>query len=109
MDQRGGKGAWEALVYYVHPEKTKQIETLAAHAQGFEDHMPWDPRLARPEVRGVAAKAIEVVIETGESGPVTPVGINLPNDQAVRERHGSKSVSLANITEAYDKSERQDS
>jgi dipeptidyl-peptidase-3 len=104
MDARGIKGAWEALVYYVHPEKTRKIHTLAANAQWFEDHMPWDQRFRKPEVRGVTAKAIEVVVETGESGPITPVGINLPNDQAVREQYGSKSVSLSNVNEAYERS-----
>ena len=103
MDARGTKGAWEALVYYVNAEKTRKIQTLAAHAQWFEDHMPWEPRFRKPQVLGVTAKAIEVVIETGDSGPVTPVGINLPNDQFIREAYGSKSVSLSNVTEAYDK------
>ncbi|HTM03295.1 MAG TPA: hypothetical protein VL173_07330 [Vicinamibacterales bacterium] len=102
LDPRGTKGAWEALVYYVNEEKTAKIETLAAHAQWFEDHMPWEPRFRKPEVRGVTARAIDVVIETGDSGPLTPIGINLPNDQAVREGHGSKSVSLSNVTDAYD-------
>jgi dipeptidyl-peptidase III len=103
MDPRGTKGAWEALVYYVNVEKTRKIQTLAAHAQWFEDHMPWEPRFRKPQVLGVTAKAIEVVIETGDSGPVTPVGINLPNDQFIREAYGSKSVSLSNVGEAYDK------
>ncbi|MGH9349550.1 MAG: dipeptidyl-peptidase 3 family protein [Vicinamibacterales bacterium] len=103
MDARGAKGAWEALVYYVNAEKTRRIETLAAHAQWFENQMPWDPRYRKPSVLGVSAKAIEVVIETGDSGPVTPVGINLPNDQFIREAHGSKSVSLSNVSEAYEK------
>src|SRR6266851_3203041 len=66
--------------------------------------MPWDPQYRREGVQGVTANAIDVVIETGESGPITPVGINLPNDQAIRERYGSKSVSLSNVTEAYDRS-----
>ena len=61
-------------------------------------------RPQKPRVTGVTARAIEVVIETGDSGPVTPIGINLPNDQEIRETHGSKSVSLSNINEAYDKS-----
>ena len=74
------------------------------HAQWFEDHMPWDPRFRKAEVTGVTARAIEVVIETGDSGPVTPIGINLPNDQAIREQYGSKSVSLANVSEAYERS-----
>jgi dipeptidyl-peptidase III len=103
MDARGAKGAWEALVYYVNADKTRKIETLAANAQWFEDRMPWDPRFRKPSVLGVTAKAIEVVIETGDSGPVTPIGINLPNDQFIREAHGSKSVSLSNVNEAYDK------
>ncbi len=66
--------------------------------------MPWDPAYRKPGVQGITANAIDVVIETGDSGPVTPVGINLPNDQAIRERYGSKSVSLSNVSEAYDKS-----
>jgi dipeptidyl-peptidase-3 len=103
MDARGAKGAWEALVYYVNADKTRKIQTLAANAQWFENHMPWDPRFRKPNVLGVTAKAIEVVIETGDSGPVTPIGINLPNDQAIRERYGSKSVSLSNVNVAYDK------
>src|SRR5947208_940334 len=65
--------------------------------------MPWDPQYRKPNVKGIVANAIDVVIETGDSGPITPIGINLPNDQTVREQHGSKSVSLTNVNEAYDK------
>jgi dipeptidyl-peptidase-3 len=104
MDPRGMKGSWEALVYYVNPQKTEGIRRLAAAAQWFEDRMPWDDRYKKDGVRGVSANAIDVVIETGDSGPITPVGINLPNDQAIREEYGSKSVSLSNVTEAYDRS-----
>ena len=104
MDARGVKGAWESLVYYVHPEKTAAVQTIARHAQWFEDRMPWDPRWRKPQVNGVSARAIEVVVECGDSGPVTPIGINLPNDQEVRETRGSKSVSLSNVSEAYEKS-----
>jgi len=104
MDARGIKGAWESLVYYVNRHKTENIRTIAANAQWFEDHMPWDPAYRKQGVHGVTANAIDVVIECGESAPVTPVGINLPNDQAIREVHGSKSVSLSNVNEAYDKS-----
>jgi dipeptidyl-peptidase-3 len=102
MDPRGTKGAWEAIVCCVNDEKTSRIQTLAAAAQWFEDRMPWDPRYRKPEVRGVSARAIDVVIETGDSGPLTPIGINLPNDQAIREQYGSKSVSLSNVNEAYE-------
>jgi dipeptidyl-peptidase III len=66
--------------------------------------MPWADRYKKQGVKGITANAIDVVIETGESGPITPVGINLPNDQAIREKYGSKSVSLSNVNEAYDKS-----
>lgn len=104
LDARSTKGAWEALVFYVNPEKTNEIRTIAANAQWFEDRMPWDPVYRKAGVHGVTANAIDVVIETGDSGPITPVGINLPNDQGVRERYGSKSVSLSNINAAYDKS-----
>jgi dipeptidyl-peptidase-3 len=104
LDARSIKGAWEALVFYVNAAKTLQIRTIASHAQWFEDHMPWDPKYRKAGARGVTASAIDVVIETGESGPITPVGINLPNAQDIRERYGSKSVSLSNINEAYDKS-----
>jgi dipeptidyl-peptidase-3 len=104
MDPRGTKGAWEALVYYVNPGKTEGIRRLAAEAQWFEDRMPWADRYKKQGVRGISANAIDVVIETGDSGPVTPVGINLPNDQGIREEYGSKSVSLSNVNEAYERS-----
>jgi dipeptidyl-peptidase-3 len=104
MDPRGVKGAWEGIVSYVNEAKTRHIQALASHAQWFEDHMPWDPRFRKPDVTGVTARAIEVVVETGDSGPVTAVGINLPNDQTIRERYGSKSVTLTNVSDAYERS-----
>jgi dipeptidyl-peptidase III len=104
MDPRGIKGSWESLVFYVNREKTERIRTLAANAQWFEDRMPWNAVYRKPSVTGIIANAIDVVVETGDSGPVTPVGINLPNDQRIREQYGSKSISLANVNEAYDKS-----
>jgi dipeptidyl-peptidase-3 len=105
LDVRGCKGAWEALVFYVNAEKTRLIQTIAQHAQWFEDHMPWDPKYRRATVTGVTARAIDVVIESGEAAPLTPIGINLPNDQVIREQYGSKSVSLSNVLEAYEKSQ----
>src|SRR5262249_24473265 len=104
LDARGIKGGWEALVLYVNREKTTEIQKLAQNAQWFEDHMPWDPRYRKQGVHGITANAIDVVVETGDSGPITPVGINLPNDEAIRERYGSKSVSLSNVVEAYERS-----
>ncbi len=104
MDPRGIKGSWEALVYYVNRHKTGNIRKIAANAQWFEDRMPWAPEYRKEGVRGVTANAIDVVVEAGESAPMTPVGINLPNDQEIREKYGSKSVSLSNVNEAYDRS-----
>ena len=104
MDSRGMKGSWESLVFYVNREKTEGIRKLAADAQWFEDHTPWLPQYRKQGVRGITANAIDVVVESGDSGPITPVGINLPNDQEIREKFGSKSVSLSNVNEAYDKS-----
>jgi dipeptidyl-peptidase-3 len=100
MDPRGVKGSWEGLVFYVNQEKTARIHTLAANAQWFEDRLPINPAYRKPSVTGVIANAIDVVVEAGDAGPVTPVGINLPNDQRIREQYGSKSISLTNVREA---------
>ena len=104
LDPRGVKGSWEGLVFYVNPEKTERIKKIATNAQWFEDRMPWDAKYRKASVQGIVANAIDVVIETGDSGPITPVGINLPNDQAIREKFGSKSVALSNVTDAYARS-----
>ncbi len=104
LDPRGVKGGWEGLVFYVNQEKTERIKKLATNAQWFEDRMPWDAKYRKATVQGIVANAIDVVVETGDSGPVTPVGINLPNDQAIREKFGSKSVALSNVTDAYARS-----
>ncbi len=104
LDPRGVKGAWEGAVFYVNRQKTDRIRTIAANAQWFEDHMPWDPKYRKPGVVGIAAAAVDVVVETGDAGPITAIGVNLPNDSAVREKYGSKSFNLANVNEAYDRS-----
>jgi len=104
MDARGIKGSWEGVVYYAHHEKTEKIHRLAANAQWFEDRLPIDPRFRKPNVQGISARAIEVIFEAGDSGPITPIGVNLPNDQRIREQYGSKSVSLSNVLEAYEQS-----
>ncbi len=103
MDARGMKGSWEGLVYYTNHDKTTKIRVLAEHAQWFEDHLPVDPKYRKPKVHGVSAQAIEVVLEAGDSGPITPIGVNLPNDQRIRETYGSKSVSLSNVLDAYER------
>jgi dipeptidyl-peptidase-3 len=104
VDARGQKGSWEGIVYFNDPEKMDLIRKIADAAQWFEDHMPYAPKYRKPKVKGVTAKAIQTVMQTGDSGPVTPIGINLPNPADVREKYGSKSVSLSNVLEAYDKS-----
>jgi dipeptidyl-peptidase-3 len=104
LDARSIKGSWEAIVDYVNEAKTADIQKIAREAQWFEDHMPWDAKYRKPGVKGITANAIDVIVETGGAGPVTPVGINLPNDDQVRQQYGSKSVSLSNVSEAYDKS-----
>jgi dipeptidyl-peptidase-3 len=102
LDPRGVKGSWEGVVFYVNQEKTARIRTLADNAQWFEDRMPWTAAYRKPNVTGIVANAIDVVVETGDAGPTSAVGINLPNDQRIREQYGSKSVSLTNIREAGD-------
>ena len=105
LDPRGVKGAWEGIVCYVNVEKTTGLARLAEMAGWFEARLPIDSQWRREDVVGVTARAVDVIVETGDAGPITAIGINLPNDQFVRERYGSKSVSIANINEAYEKSE----
>jgi dipeptidyl-peptidase-3 len=104
LDARAQKGAWEGIVYFNDPKKMEMIRKIAENAQWFEDHMPYNPKYRKPEVKGISAKAIQVVMAAGDAGPVPPIGINLPNPRDVREQYGSKSVSLSNVIEAYDKS-----
>jgi dipeptidyl-peptidase-3 len=104
VDPRGIKGSWEGIVSIDDPDKMNQIRSFAANAQWFEDHMPYAPQYRKPTVKGISAKAIQVVLETGDSGPITPIGINLPNPDDIRVKYGSKSVNLGNVVEAYDKS-----
>jgi dipeptidyl-peptidase III len=100
LDPRGIKGSWEGVVYYVNAEKTRRIRAFADNAQWFEDHMPFDGAYKRADVHGIVANAVDVVMESGDAGPITPVGINLPNDTTIREQYGSKSITLENVREA---------
>jgi dipeptidyl-peptidase-3 len=104
LDARGQKGAFEGIVYFNDPKKMKLIAKIAENAQWFEDHMSFDPKYRKEEVKGISAKAIQVVVATGDAGPVAMIGINLPNAADIRENYGSKSVSLSNVLEARDKS-----
>ena len=101
-DPLGMKGSWESVVSTKDLDSTKQFSILSDEAQWFEDHSPILLDHKRQTVSGVTYKIINVLIESGDSSPSTPIGINLPNAEWIRERHGSKSVSLGNIEEAYE-------
>ena len=100
-DPLGIKGSWESIVNYKDQEATKRAIVLSENAQWFEDHSPVSPEFKKTEVRGVSAKVINVAILAGDCYPATPIGINLPNAEWIREAYGSKSVTIENITQAY--------
>jgi len=101
-DPLGRKGAWEALVNIKDVEASKRTEILSSNAQWFEDNSPVDPRFKKAQVKGVTAKVISAVALAGDCYPSTPIGINLPNADWIRKEYGSKSVTISNITAAYD-------
>lgn len=100
-DPLGMKATWESVVNYKNIEATKRTETISSNAQWFEDNSPIDDRFKKQEVKGVTAKVIDVAMLGGDCYPATPIGINLPNADWIRRDHGSKSVTLDNITHAY--------
>jgi len=102
-DPIGYKGTYEAIVSVKDMEASKRIKTIGDNAQWFEDNSPILSEHKKKNVTGIAAKVINVVIESGDAAPATPIGINLPNNEWIREQHGSKSVNLGNIVEAYDR------
>ena len=102
-DPLGLKGTWEGIVEYKDLEATKRTQTISQNAQWFEDHSPVDPRFRKPEVKGVAANVICAAMLGGEEYPASAIGINLPNANWIRQEYGSKSVTIGNLTEAYNK------
>ena len=106
-DPLGRKGTWEGMVNIRDDEASKRTEILSANAQWFEDHSPVDPRFKKKTVKGVSAKVINAVTLAGDCYPATPIGINLPNADWIRKDYGSKSVTIANITHAYDLSAQE--
>lgn len=102
LDAIGKKGSFESVVSIKDMEASKRIETISKEAQWFEDNSPIAPEHKKKEVKGITAKVITVMVESGDAAPTTPIGINLPNNRWVREEIGSKSVSLGNIVAAYD-------
>ena len=103
-DAIGKKGSFESVVSIKDLEATKRIMAIANQAQWFEDNSPLQAQHKKKEVKGITAKAITVVMESGDAAPATPIGINLPNADWIRKEHGSKSVSLSNIIHAYNTS-----
>ena len=101
-DALGIKASWESIVNFKNVEATKRTEIISSNAQWFEDRSPVDPRFRKKEVKGVSAKVITVAQLGGDCYPATPIGINLPNSNWIRVNHGSKSVTIENIMEAYD-------
>ena len=102
-DPLGLKGSWEGIVEYKDMEATKRTQTISQNAQWFEDHSPVDPRFRKTEVKGVTANAICAAMLGGDEYPSTAIGINLPNADWIRAEHGSKSITISNITDAYNK------
>ena len=102
-DPLGLKGSWESLVEYIDEEATHRTRTIAQNAQWFEDHSPVDPRFRKPVVKGVSANVICAAMLGGEEYPSTAIGINLPNADWIRAQYGSKSITISNITDAYNK------
>lgn len=101
-DPLGMTGAWESIVNFKNEEASHRTEVISSNAQWFEDNSPVDPRFRKDEVKGVSAKVITAAILAGDAYPATPIGINLPNANWIRAAHGSKSVTIENITQAYD-------
>ena len=102
-DPLGLKGTWEGIVEYKDLEATKRTQSISQNAQWFEDHSPVDPRFRKPEVKGVTANVICAAMLGGEEYPASAIGINLPNANWIRQEYGSKSVTIGNLTEAYNK------
>lgn len=105
-DPLGLKGSWEGLVEYKDMVATRRTETISAHAQWFEEHSPVDPRFRKPQVKGVTAHVICAAMLGGDEYPASAIGINLPNADWIRARYGSKSVTIGNLTEAYNQAAR---
>ena len=105
-DSLGMKASWESIVNFKDMEATHRTETISSNAQWFEDHSPVDARFKKTDVKGVSAKVITAAILAGDLYPSTAIGINLPNSNWIRSVHGSKSVTIGNLTDAYNKAAR---
>ncbi len=107
LDPRGQKAQWESSIFYTDPQQTRLMQNLARLARYFEDRAPWREEYKKRIEQSPLANVINVTVGTGGTGPISPIGINLPNEQAIRQQYGSKSVLLHNIVEANEKSQGQ--
>ncbi len=105
MDPRGQKGKFESVIYFIDKAQTKLMRKLAAGAQYFENRAPWKGEYKKKNLKAPIANVVNVIVETGDAGPISAIGINLPNEQYIRQRYGSKSVLLHNVVAAYKASE----
>src|SRR5262249_45018294 len=101
LDPLGAKGAWESAVSFINAEQTHLMHAFADNAQDFENRAPWLDAYKKQGVSPPVANVITILSESGESGPISPSGINLPNEQDIRQQHGTKSVLLLNVSDAY--------
>jgi dipeptidyl-peptidase-3 len=100
QDPRGRKGAWQGMVFFADPERTRLLQGLAAEARGFEERAPWDARFKRTSFTPPVVAAVEIVLAAGDGGPCPPIGVNLPNDDEIQEQVGNRSFLYANVLEA---------
>lgn len=105
MDPRGQKAKFESVIHFTNREQTKLMRKLASNAQYFENRAPWKEEYKKKNIKAPIANVVDVIVETGDAGPVSAIGINLPNEQSIRQKHGSKSVLLHNVVAAYKASE----
>ncbi|HZN02554.1 MAG TPA: peptidase M49, partial [Candidatus Polarisedimenticolia bacterium] len=106
-DPRGRKGGWQGMVFFSDPDRTRLLQGLAAEAHGFEERAPWDPRFKRRNFTPPVVAAVEIVLAVGDGGPSPPIGVNLPNDDAIQEKVGNRSFLYANVLEASNRATLQ--
>ena len=108
IDPRGAKGQFEGVIYWADQQLTKSIKMLGDNVEYFEDRMPWDDQYKKRDIKPLSARFVNIIIETGDAGPVSAGGINLPNEQSIRQQYGTKSIVLANVKDAVQKSAGRD-
>eukprot|EP01132_Coremiostelium_polycephalum_P008591 gene8591-10570_t len=108
LDPMGLRGEYEGSIYFQDEKLTSIIQKIGDNAQYFEDRMPWETKFKKTDVKPLSASVVNVITSVGGSGPISPVGVNLPNEESLREKYGSKSIVLQNVTESLEKSGREE-